>query len=53
MGYAAQDLELIRQWSGRFQGSWARYFWIRLFHGILWGIWKERNQRIFKEKKEG
>lgn len=21
-----------------------------LMHGVLWGVWKERNRRLFKEK---
>lgn len=47
-------VQLIFQWN--MLGEWETegdIFGVALFHGVLWGIWKERNMRIFEGKCRG
>lgn len=41
---------LVWQWDGRDQGARVKFFWDYLMHGVLWGIWRERNLRVFEDK---
>eukprot|EP01018_Ginkgo_biloba_P026440 Gb_23433 [translate_table: standard] len=42
----------LRQWSSPFSSKATSSLWILSFHHCLWKIWKERNNRIFKENKK-
>lgn len=42
--------DFLCQWYGGGQGKWTKIYWECLLHGVLWGIWKERNRWIFEGK---
>lgn len=44
-------MHLIDQWNCVGLHYRAKLFWSYLFHGVIWGICKERNLRIFEGKK--
>lgn len=39
----------VSQWYRGGQESRACLFWDYLMHGIMWGVWKEGNKRLFEE----
>lgn len=45
------QLDVIRQWGWGVKEVRGKTFLKATIHGIVWGIWKERNERIFKDKK--
>lgn len=40
---------LLRQWYVPLRHPRGKIFWLSLFHGICWGIWKEWNRGIFND----
>lgn len=46
-------LKLICQWNSWFLRARGRILWKSPIHGILWGIWIERNHHIFEDKRKG
>lgn len=38
---------LFNQWGGGGKGKRGKFFLEAFAQGVLWGIWKKRNQRIF------
>lgn len=43
-------MELFVFWTSFGLGERPKTFWGCLIHAIIWGIWKERNRRIFDGK---
>lgn len=43
--------EILCQWGVGVFGQRGCMFFLTLLHGIVWGIWKERNRIIFEDKK--
>lgn len=44
--------DLFTQWEFGVKGVRSRMFFKAILSGVVWGIWKERNKRIFENKKE-
>lgn len=45
-------LELVGRWKCEsFEGR-GKKIWLGIMHGTYWGIWKERNRRIFEGVKK-
>lgn len=41
-------VDFVCHWNGRFLDPRDKVFWMGILHGVCWGIWKERNKRIFE-----
>lgn len=39
--------DLIHQWGSGMGGGKKKAFSKALFQGVVWGLWKERNRRVF------
>lgn len=49
--FSNKTLELYDQWHQVFKGYEINFLWSWVMSHICWGVWKERNNRIFREKE--
>ena len=41
-------VELVANWSGKFNRLWIKVFWRIILHCLMWLIWRERNAHTFE-----